>query len=389
MMLAHKIALRTNNKQKTYFAKATGIARFAYNWALSTWKEQYQEYKEGKRIKSPSQGDLRKILNSIKGKEFPWMGEVTKCAPEAAIKNLGTSFTRFFQKKARYPKYKKKGIHDSFYIDNTQFSLNDRRDRIRIAKLGWVRMREALRFEGKIMSATVSRQADRWFVSITVEVKDLSHLRKAENQGSVGVDLGVSSLATLSTGEKVEGPKPLEMALRKLRRLSRALSRKKQGSQNRIKARKKLAKLHARISNIRKDSLHKLSSDLTRRFERITIEDLDVKAMMQNKWLSRRIGDMGFYEFKRQLRYKADMRGNEIREADRYYASSQLCSQCGRRRKISLRERTFTCSCGYKMDRDVNAAINLKNYAVSSTVKAFGVESSGLVAVSSETIHEE
>lgn len=369
MIIAHKIELKPNNKQRTYFSKASGTARFAYNWALAQWHNQYLEFKEGKREKQPNQMALRRELNAIKREEFPWMLEVTKNAPQMAIINLGKAFKRFFKGQAKYPKFKKKGVNDSFTITNEQFKLDESLKHIHIPKLGWVRLREALRFKGKLVSATVSRKADKWFVSISVDTEDFTHLRKAENQGIVGVDLGVNVLATFSNGEVITGSKPLKKLLAKLKRYSRSLSRKVKGSSNRQKARAKLTKLHARIANIRKDNLHKLTSDLTRRFATISIEDLNVSGMVKNHHLTRSISDMGFHEFKRQLLYKASIRGNEIVVADRFYPSSKTCSSCGEIKKdLTLKDRVFKCDCGHQQDRDLNAAINLAKYAVSYTV---------------------
>ena len=240
---------------------------------------------------------------------------------------LGQAFQNFFAGRAGYPQFRKKGVHDRFTLTNDQFDIDG--SRIRIPKLGWVRMRETLRFAGKIMSVTVSRVADRWFVSIAVDTPDNSHLPKAENQGAVGVDLGVSSLATLSTGDTISGPKPHKALLDRLRRLSRSLSRKAKGSANRRKAKAELAKLHARIASIRCDALHKLTTDLTRRFHTIGIEDLNVRGMARNRHLARSVADMGFFEFRRQLEYKAAMRGGQVVVADRFYASSKTCSSCG------------------------------------------------------------
>ena len=378
MLIAHKIALAPNNKQATYFAKAAGVARFAYNWALAEWQKQYELWKTDNQQPKPSQAALRRQLNSIKREQFPWMLEVTKNAPQMAIIQLGQAFKNFFSGHAAYPKFRKKGVHDRFSITNDQFSVDG--SRIRIPHLGWVRMRETLRFSGKILSATISRVADRWFVSITVDTQDLSHLPKVENQGAVGVDLGVSSLATLSTGEPpIQGPKAHMVLLKRLQRLSRSLSRKKKDSQNRKKAKIKLAKLHAKISNIRKDALHKLTTDLTGRFHTIGIEDLNVKGMLSNRHLARCISDMSFYEFRRQLEYKAKMLGRVIVVASRWFASSKLCSVCGRKHEaLTLSVREWICSeCGTCHNRDVNAAINLKNYAVSSTVSACGEEGAG------------
>jgi putative transposase len=382
MIISHKIRLDPNNKQATYLAKAAGTARFAYNWALAEWQTQYTGWKADNTQPKPNQMSLRRQLNAIKREQFPWMLEVTKNAPQMAIIQLGSAFKHFFAGRTQYPQFKKKGkSRDSFTLTNDQFSLNA--SRIRIPNLGLVRMRETLRFSGKILSATISRTADQWFASITVDT-DQNHRPPAENQGVVGVDLGVSALATLSTGEKVTGAKPHKALLSRLQRLSRSLSRKVKGSANRHKAKVKLAKLHARIANIRQDSLHQLTTDLTRSFHTIGIEDLNVSGMVKNRHLSRTISDMGFFEFRRQLEYKADMRGSVVVVADRFFASSKTCSAsgCGHKvDKLPLSVRQWTCPvCGAVHDRDVNAAKNLQEYAVSYTVSACGGEGSGLGA---------
>jgi putative transposase len=380
MLAAHKIALKPNNVQATYFARAAGVARFAYNWALAEWGRQYAAWKLDKTQSKPSQMAMGRALNAIKKEAFPWMLEVTKNAPQMAIIQLGAAFQNFFAGRAKYPKSRKKGVHDRFSLSNDQFSVES--SRIRIPRLGWVRMREALRLTGKIMSATVSRLADQWFVSITVDTLEQSTSTQAENQGAVGVDLGVSALATLSTGEPpIPGPKAHKVLLCRLQRLSRGLSRKVKGSQNRKKARMKLARLHARISNIRKDALHQLTTDLTRRFHTIGIEDLNVRGMVKNRHLSRALSDMGFFEFRRQLEYKAAWRGGMIVVADRWYPSSKTCSCCGHKLdELPLSVRQWTCpGCNTTHDRDVNAAVNLKNLAVSSTVSVCGEEGSGPV----------
>lgn len=370
MILAHKIALDPNVEQAVYFARACGTARFAWNWALSEWQRQYKE--GGK----PSEAALRKQLNTAKREQFPWMLEVTKVAPQQAIKNLGAAFKRFFEGKAKYPRFKKKGLHDSFRAENGPGTFAFDEKRIKLPVVGWVKMREILRLEGKILSATVSRVADRWFVSVTVEVAHQVPAR--ENQAVGGVDLGVKALATMSDGGAVEGPKALRSNLKKLRRLSRSLSRKVKGSANRRKAKAKIARLHARISNIRKDGLHKLTTELVNRFAVIGIEDLNVKGMMANGKLSRAVADMGFHEFRRQLGYKAAMAGTRIVVADRWSPSSKTCSDCGHVvPTLPLSVRDWVCpACGSVHDRDRNAAINLMNIAASSAVTACGAGSS-------------
>lgn len=379
MIVAHKIRLDPNEVQKTYFRKACGVARFAYNWALAEWKRQYEAWKQDNSLPKPSDGALRRQLNALKREQFPWMLDVTKNAPQMAIIQLGMAFGNFFEGRSRFPQFHRKGVHDSFSLTNDQIEVRDRK--IRIPLLGWVRMKESLRFSGKIQSATVSRVADRWFVSMTIETEDRP-LRPAENQGAVGVDLGITALATLSTGEKIIGPKPHKALLKRQKRLSRSLSRKHKAakkklglapdaplpkgvrlptSENAKKARAKMSRLHARIADIRQDALHKLTSDLTCRFDTVAIEDLNVSGMLKNRHLARSIADMGFSEFRRQLEYKAERRGGRVVVADRWFPSSKTCSECGAvQGKIPLSVRQWICPyCGYAHDRDVNAARNL------------------------------
>ena len=377
MLIAHKIALEPNNAQATYLARACGIARFAYNWGLAEWTRQYQAHKADPSLPAPNEGAIGRKLNAIKRQEFPWMLSVTKNAPQMAIRQLGTAFKNFFAKRARFPVFRKKGGRDRFSITNDKFQIDG--VRIRISGLGWVKMREAVRFTGKAMSATVTRTADRWYVSIVMQVSDMSHLPPAENQGAVGVDFGLTAFATLSTGEVITGPKAYKGLLSKLKRLSRSLCRKQKGSANRLKAKTKAARLHARIANIRKNTQHTFTSRLTRRFDTIGIEDLHVKGMMQNHSLAGAIADMGWFETARQIDYKAAMRGGVVHVANRWYPSSKTCSSC----KVvcaamPLSLRSWTCAnCGDMHDRDVNAAINLRNLAVSSTVLACGEEGAG------------
>lgn len=378
MILAHCIRLDPNKVQATHLARAAGTARFAYNWALAEWQRQYETCKVAPALPKPNEAALRRQLNAVKRAQFPWMLEVTKNAPQMAIIQLGRAFQNFFEKRARYPRFRRKGIDDRFTLSNDQFRIDGKR--IRIPKLGWVKMREVLRFTGRIVCATVSRTAAHWYASITVDTQDAQR-SQAENQGAVGVDFGVAHLATLSTGEKVAGPKALRTLLDRLRRLSRSLSHKAKGSCNRKKAKAKLARLHARIANVRANGLHQLSAHITRRFHTIGIEDLHVKGMLANRCLSRAIADMGFAELRRQLAYKAQRRGGQVVVIDRWYPSSKTCSCCLHELEVlDLGTRQWTCpGCGTLHDRDVNAAIILRNRAVSSTVSACGGEGAGPV----------
>ena len=385
----HIIRLDPTNKQATHFSKACGVARLAYNWALGQWKKQYEQDKnyrddcqakgitiDENRLNKPSQGKLRKQLNAIKREQFPFMLEVTKCSPQLAIMQLGDAFKRFFKGESKYPQFRKKGVNDRFSLSNDQFKLKLKKDKpfIQIPNLGLVKMRENLRFDGKILCAKVFTKGGQWFVSIAVELDNNTQVRQLKtNQtlktlktgNAVGIDLGITDLATLSTGEKIQAPKPLKNKLKKLQRLSKQLSRKQKGSNNREKAKTKLSRLHYQISCIRKDFLHKLTTNLVKKFDVICIENLNTKGMVKNRQLSRAINDLGFYELKRQLIYKANQWGKSIKELDRFYPSSKTCSCCGvKLDELPLSVRNWTCpNCNTNHDRDINASINILNKA--------------------------
>ena len=377
MIKGHTIELTPNNKQATYFAKACGVARLAYNWALAEWQNQYQADKvyrdncqkngiaiDRTKLNNPSQFKLRKQLNFIKKTKFPFMFDVTKCSPQEAIIQLGKAFDNFFKGRAKYPQFRKKGINDKFSLTNDQFKIIGKN--IKIPNLGWVKLTENLRFNGKIMNATIFKKGMKWFVSIGVEInetpKPLPRTDKA-----IGIDLGITDLAVLSNGTKVQAPKPLKSKLKQLRRLSKQLSRKQKGSKNREKAKTKLSRLHYKISCIRKDFIHKLTTKLVKMYDVICIENLNVKGMVKNRKLSRAISDLSFYEFKRQLIYKANQSRKTIKEVDRFYPSSKTCSHCGfvmAKIDLTLAIRKWQCpSCDTQHDRDINASLNILNQA--------------------------
>ena len=371
----HVIELNPNNKQATYFNKACGVARLSYNWALAEWQKQYQADKDYRdeclklglpidesKLNKPTQGKLRKQLNAIKREQFPFMLEVTKCSPQEAIIQLGNAFKRFFKGESKYPQFRKKGKNDRFSLTNDQFKIIGRK--IKIPNLGWVKMTENLRHQGKILSAKVFKKANKWFVSIAVEL-DKVILPKPKTGKSVGIDLGITDLATLSDGTKIGAPKPLKSKLKKLQRLSKSLSRKQKGSANRAKAKIKLSRLHLKIANIRKDFLHKLTTNLVKSYDIICLENLNVQGMIKNRKLSRAINDLGFYELKRQLVYKANQWGKQVKELNRFYPSSKTCSNCSYKlESLSLSTRYWTCpNCNTNHDRDINASINILNQA--------------------------
>lgn len=391
MLLAHRVELVPNKSQISYLSNCCGCARFAYNWALTEWKNHWVEQQKipKEERKYIREGDLRKRLNAIKRTDYPFLMDVTKYAPQEAIKQLGVAFKNFFKGKAKYPTYRKRFVDDRFTIGNDQVKVKG--NKVRLPKVGWIKMREAIRFAGSVQTVSIRRQADRWFISFGVKVDDHTRYFKqhAENQGEVvGLDAGLTSLAVLSNGEKFDGPESLKKGMKKLKQLQRALSRKVRGSKNRQRAKMLVARQHDRISNIRKDALHKLTSVLADRFKTICVEKLNVRGMMKNGRLARSIADASWGELKRQLVYKANLRGGEVVEAPQFYASLKLCSCCSwKNENLKLSDRSWKCqACGTEHDRDINAAQNLRNYAVSYTVKASGEASSDFMGVKTRKV---
>ena len=338
-------------------AKHAGIARFTYNWGLSTWQDLY---KDGLK---PNKYLLKKFFNNHVKPEFTWIKEkgICKKITQYAFDYLGESFQRFFKGLSEYPKFKKKGKNDSFTIDNSGKPIPVGGTSIKLPTIGWVKTYEGLPHT-TCKSITISRTADSWFIAFCYEQECQPTIKPYD---VVGVDLGVKELATLSTGVTFPNPKHYKQNLTKLKRLSRIYSRKVNGSTNKYKAKIKLARHHAKVTNLRKDTLHKITTYLCKNHARIVVEDLNVSGMLSNHKLAQVIADCGFHEFKRQLEYKAKKFGCEIIIADRWYPSSKTCSHCGHKKQhLSLSERTFHCqNCGFEMDRDLNAAINLSRQA--------------------------
>lgn len=365
MQRAHKIALDPTNRQATGLARAAGTARFAYNWALARWEEQYalSTYPELGETAKPSQYSLRRELNAIKRAQFPWMMESTKCAPQESIIALGVAFKNFFAGRSAYPTFKKRGAHDSFRLSSGQFKIDGKR--IRVPNIGWIRMRETLRFpHTKQVSVTISRRAGRWFAAVQCETaQSLPSARKPQAYPA-GVDVGVREFV-VSDGTRHQVPRALRSRQRRLSRAQQALTRTQRGSNNRAKARLKVAKLHAGVADVREDWLHKLTTSLAARHDRIVIEDLNVRGMVKNHNLAMSITDAAFGEFRRMLEYKTKTRGVDLTIADRWFPSSKTCSACGARtkRRMTLDVRAWICeTCGANHDRDLNAARNLAAY---------------------------
>ena len=361
---SYKTELSLNDKQRTACMRHSGVARFTYNWGLNQKKMAYEHGE-----KTPHHFELNRRLNAIKPTEFPWMYEVSKCSPQESLRNLDRAFDNFFKKRSKFPKFKSKknGIGGFRLYGVIKVTENS----IQLPRLGLLKLKERgyLPLTAKILSASVSERSGRWFVSLQVEEAVPEYTGVKDEHDTVGVDLGIKTLATVSDGSVYQNPKPLKANLKKLRKLQKAASRKVKGSQNRKKATSRVARLYYQISNVRKDTLHKMTTTLTKTKRVVGIEDLNISGMMKNRCLSRSIADLGLFELRRQLTYKGDWYGCKIVPVDRFYPSSKMCSVCGEiKDNLTLADREWHCGgCGTHHDRDHNASVNLENVATSSS----------------------
>lgn len=375
MLKGFKTKLDPNNEQRTKFAQHAGVARYTFNWGLSICHQIIDARKlateQGEPLpKFPSAIDLHKKLNAEVKSQLQWFYDSSKCAPQQALRDLDNAWKRFLKVKGSLaPKRKKKFKSDGFYLDG---SIQIKDGFIQLPRIGLVRLHETVPNQ-RLKDVRVTRRAQDWFVSFKVEFEP-SHT--VIGFGRVGVDLGIKTLATLSDGTVYPALKPYKANKTKLATLQRKLARQTKGGKNREKTKQKIAVLSAQIANIRNDATHKLTSHLAKNHSEIVIENLNVSGMMKNHCLAGAIADSGFYEFRRQLEYKANWYGSKVVIIDRFYPSSQLCSYCGHRQPMPLNLRVYQCgSCGATIDRDLNAARNIKNYsetAASSAVEACG-----------------
>jgi putative transposase len=355
----HRYELDPNDVQRTALFKHAGTARFAWNWALGRRIERFEK-NEGKERFSSAEQDHRE-WNPWKRTGAPWWSEVSKCAPQEAFRDLDKAFKNFWMgrkagRKTGFPKFKKRGFRDGFRLTG---AIRVEEGAVVLPRIGVVRTKERTAVTGRILSASVRREADRWFVSIAVEQERPEPEPVAGP--AVGIDVGLEHFAVTSEEERIESPKPLKKALKRLRRRSRQHSRKTKGSKNRGKSALSLARLHRRVKNQRSDFLHKLSTRLAKTKSVIVLEDLNVRGMIRNRSLARSIADAGWSELKRQLQYKTLWSGSKLAIAPRFFPSSKFCSGCGTLRpNLKLSERLFECAhCGLVLDRDLNAARNL------------------------------
>ena len=386
---AYKTELKLNNEQIAYCTDHINAARFAWNWGLARRIEAYKEHGE-----TLNAIDLHRELNALKKIDFAWLYSVSKCAPQEALRDLDKAYINFFEHRVRYPRFKTKKGKRSKKSFRLTGAIRVFIDSIQLPRLGRLRLKESeyIPQDAHILSATVSEKAGRWFVSIQVK----EEINIPINTGEVvGVDLGIKTMAYASDGAVFENPKALKRHERKLKRAQRKVSRRVKGSNNRAKAVKELQRIYKRINDIRTDAIHKATSYLAKTKSIIVLEDLNVSGMMKNHCLAKAIADVGLYEFRRQIEYKCRLYGSKVIFADRFFPSSKICSQCGHiKTDLTLSQRMFICDeCGFTLDRDYNASLNLRQVAASSTdtlKTPVGVEGSGLLNIGvSETFPNE
>lgn len=340
-------------------SKHCGYRRVAFNFALSSFKAglDNDEWR--------TEQDIRKEFNAVKYDKFDWCKELSQNASKNAIRDLGDAVTRWKKGQNRFPVYKNRSGKCSYQADNGEGTVEVYKKRINLPKIGWIRMREALRYSGEITKVVISKYNNKWFASITVRRIDSDNYKYQpalfDDREPIGIDVGINTLATCSNGDTYDNPRPLKRYERKLAREQRKLSRQQKGSQNWLKQKKRVTAVHARIAHIRSDAHHQATIRIVRKASAIGIETLNISGMLKNRKIAKALSDSALGGFLSKLKYKAKRRGIPIDEADRFFASSKTCSHCGHKKKaLTLSERIYHCAeCGYEIDRDLNAAYNL------------------------------
>lgn len=380
LLKSFKTEINPTDEQKIKIHKTIGTCRYIYNFYLAHNKKRHEN---GETFMSSSQ--FRKWLNNEylpQHPEYVWIKETYSKAVTQSINNGQTAFKRFFQHQSDFPKFKKKGKSDvkMYFVKNNPKDCRCERHRINIPTLGWVKLKEkgyipTTKNGWKIKSGTVSVKADRYYVSVLIEVPDINSNNNNSNNGGIGIDLGLKDFAICSNGKvykninKTSKIKKLEKQLRKEQRcLSRKYENLKKGesTQKNIQKQKlKVQKLHHRIENIRTDYINKTIAKIVKTKPSpsyITIEDLNISGMMKNRHLSKAVASQKFYEFRVKLKHKCDDNGIELRVVNRWYPSSKICHNCGCIKKdLKISDRIYKCECGYMEDRDINASLNLKD----------------------------
>ena len=353
MVRCFKYRFYPTPEQAVALARTFGSCRFVYNWALNLRTQAWYEQQD--RINyARTSAELTKLK---KQPETMWLNEVSSVPTQQALRNLQGAFVNFWEKRAAYPSFKKKGGRESAEFTRSAFQWDGRT--LSLAKIGALRIKWSRRFTAEPSTVIVGRApSGRYYVTLRID-EPLAAMPQAD--AAIGIDLGLLDFAATSSGSKYQSPRPLKRKAAQLKRAQKALARKQKGSKNRAKARIRVAKIHEKIADIRQDFLHKLSIKLVRENQTIVVEDLSVRGMMANHSLAGAIGDAGWSEFTRQLGYKCEWYGRRLVKIDRWFPSSKRCSKCGHiADAMPLNVRQWVClSCGATHDRDVNAAKNI------------------------------
>lgn len=367
--MGFKFRLYPNKTQRHLLNRTLDCARFVYNHFLAVRREQWRANHVALNYVKTSA-----LLTDLKRREeYAWLKEADSMALQEDLRNLDRAYQNFFKLHAGYPRFKSKHAHSQSYRTRNQGKrIRILGNRVKLPKIGAVKIKQSRTFDGRILNATVSRTASgKYFLSLCVEM-ERSARQKTKHGGEIGIDVGLKAFYSDSQGHVVANPRILRRLTHKLRREQRRLSHKLPRSENRRKQRIRLARVHERITNIRKDFLHKQTTRLVRENQTIAVEHLHIKGMMKNHRLAKAISDVSWHEFFRQLTYKTELYGGELLKVDTFYPSSQTCSTCGYKNKSikNLGIRTWTCPhCGSCHDRDVNAERNILKHALEEKAK--------------------
>ncbi|AFV24581.1 transposase, IS605 OrfB family [Methanolobus psychrophilus R15] len=362
MLKAYKYRIYPTKEQEELFYQHFGACRFVYNWALEHKIKSYQQDS-----KSVSRFTLNKMITGLKV-EHEWLKDVNSQSLQGATLNLENAFTKFFREKKGFPTFKsKKNQVQSFSVPQF-YEVDFDNNKIKLPKIGWIKTKLHRKFKGIEKTATVSgTSTGRYYISILVDDKQETPVKSLFNEKvTVGIDVGIKDFAVLSNGEKIDNPKYLKTSLERLNALQRRMSRKQNGSKNRAKARLEVSKLHEKISNQRNDFQHKLSSKLIGENQALALETLNVSGMLKNHCLALHIADASWSSFVSKLEYKAEWFGKTILRIGQFEPSTKICNMCGYHNgKLTLANRKWQCpDCKTNHDRDINAAINIKKFAL-------------------------